>query len=94
MLFRSIRRPPRSTLILTLFPYTTLVRSADDLEPHVIATYAREFAETFNAFYRECPVLSAEDAEVRAARLALVRASRHTVANALDVLGVEAPTSM
>jgi arginyl-tRNA synthetase len=39
-------------------------------------------------------VLSAEDPEVRAARLALVRAARHTVANALDTLGVEAPTSM
>jgi arginyl-tRNA synthetase len=68
--------------------------AAEDLEPHVVATYAREFAETFNAFYRECPVLTAADEEVRAARLALVRASRHTVANALDVLGVEAPTSM
>ncbi|WP_136603169.1 arginine--tRNA ligase [Salinigranum halophilum] len=79
--------------VIARFP-AQVEQAADDLEPHVIATYAREFAETFNAFYRECPVLSAADAEVRAARLALVRASRHTVANALDVLGVEAPTSM
>ena len=68
--------------------------AAEDLEPHVVATYAREISETFNAFYRECPVLSAEDESVRAARLALVRAARNTVANALDTLGVEAPTSM
>ena len=30
MLFRSIRRPPRSTLPVTLFPYTTLFRSDSD----------------------------------------------------------------
>jgi arginyl-tRNA synthetase len=79
--------------VIARFP-AQVEQAAADLEPHVVATYAREFAETFNAFYRECPVLSAEDEAVRAARLALVRASRHTVANALDVLGVEAPTSM
>jgi arginyl-tRNA synthetase len=30
----------------------------------------------------------------RSARLALTRAARHTVANALDALGVAAPESM
>jgi arginyl-tRNA synthetase len=68
--------------------------AAADLEPHRVATYTREFAETFNAFYRECPVLSAEDPAVRETRLALVAAARTTIGNALDVLGVEAPESM
>ncbi|MXV61686.1 arginine--tRNA ligase [Natronorubrum sp. JWXQ-INN-674] len=69
--------------------------AADDLEPHQIATYTREFADRFNAFYRECPVLADDvDTEVRAARLALVAASKHTVANALSILGVEPPRSM
>jgi arginyl-tRNA synthetase len=68
--------------------------AAADLEPHRVATYTREFAETFNTFYRECPVLNADDAAVREARLALVVASRHTVANALGMLGVAAPESM
>ncbi|GGL27995.1 arginine--tRNA ligase [Halarchaeum grantii] len=69
--------------------------AAEDLEPHQVATFAREYADAFNAFYRECPVLADDvDPAVRSARLALVRAARHTLANALDVLGVEAPTSM
>jgi arginyl-tRNA synthetase len=68
--------------------------AADALEPHRVATYTREFAETFNAFYRECPVLEADDEATREARLALVAASRHTIANALGVLGVAAPESM
>jgi arginyl-tRNA synthetase len=68
--------------------------AADSLEPHQVATYTREFAEAFNAFYRERSVLNAEDDDVAAGRLALVAASRHAVANALDVLGVAAPESM
>ncbi|MFB6071345.1 MAG: arginine--tRNA ligase [Halobacterium sp.] len=69
--------------------------AADDLEPHQVATYAREFVDTFNAFYRSCPVLAADvDDDVRASRLALVAAARHTLANALDALGIEAPASM
>jgi arginyl-tRNA synthetase len=75
------------------FP-AVIEESAEDLEPHVVATFTREFAELFNAFYRECPVLSAEDPETQRARIALVEASRHTVANALRVLGVAAPESM
>ncbi|MDQ2054954.1 arginine--tRNA ligase [Halobellus sp. H-GB7] len=75
------------------FP-AVIEQAADDLEPHVVATFAREFAETFNTFYRECSVLNADDEAVAAARLGLVEASRHTVANALDVLGIEAPGSM
>ena len=67
--------------------------AADDLQPHVVATYTRELAEAFNAFYRECPVLDAE-AETRSARLALVVAARHTMGNALDAVGVQAPDSM
>ncbi|MCU4800451.1 arginine--tRNA ligase [Halobacteria archaeon HArc-gm2] len=69
-------------------------QSAEELRPHVVATYTRTLAERFNAFYRECPVLTADDEETREARLALVAAARHAVANSLDALGVEAPDSM
>ncbi len=67
--------------------------AAEGLEPPAVATYAREFAETFNSFYRECPVLDAPG-ETRRARLALVAAAQTTVANALDILGIAAPESM
>ncbi|NUC74691.1 arginine--tRNA ligase [Haloterrigena sp. SYSU A558-1] len=83
-------------LLETIARFPAVVdEAADDLEPHQIATYTREFADRFNAFYRECPVLSDDvDPDVREARLALVAASKHTVANALSILGVEAPRSM
>jgi len=67
--------------------------AAGDLAPHTVATFAREFADAFNTFYRECPVLDA--AELRQQRrLALVVAAQHTLSNALGVLGIEAPDSM
>jgi len=81
-------------LLRTIARFPAVVEdAADELQPHTVATYTREFAEQFNAFYRECPVLDA-DAETARARLALVAAARHTVANALSLLGVEAPDSM
>jgi len=87
--------PEERDLLRTIarFP-AEIEEAADELEPHRLATYTREFAERFNAFYRECPVLTADDEETRRARLALVVAARHTVGNALDLLGVEAPESM
>ena len=75
------------------FP-AVIEEAAESLEPHTVATFTREFAEAYNAFYRECPVLTADDDDLRDARLALVVAARNTMANALDVLGVEAPESM
>jgi arginyl-tRNA synthetase len=74
------------------FP-AVIEQSADELHPHVVATYTRTLAERFNTFYRECPVLDA-DTDTRNARLALVDAARHAVANALDAVGVAAPESM
>ena len=68
--------------------------AADDLAPHTVATFTREFADAYNAFYRECPVVTAETDALRDARLAVVAAAKHTMANALAVLGIEAPESM
>ena len=69
--------------------------SAEELEPHAIATYARDLADVFNVFYRECPVLADHvDPALSEARLALVVAAGNALANALSVLGIEAPDSM
>jgi len=81
-------------LLETIARFPAVVETAaEELQPHRVATYIRDLAEAFNAFYRECPVLDAEG-ETRTARLALVAASRHAMANALDLLGIEAPASM
>ncbi len=86
--------PPAEALVRTIARFPAAIEDAtEEYEPHAIATYTRELADQFNTFYRECPVLDAEP-ETRATRLAIVAATKHTLANALDILGVAAPESM
>ncbi len=67
--------------------------AALELKPHHLATYARELAESFNLFYRYSPVLDASE-ELKAARLALVRASRNALRITLETLGIPALETM
>jgi arginyl-tRNA synthetase len=68
-------------------------RAARELKPHQLATYARELADIFNLFYRYSPVLDAEPAQ-RAARLALVQASKNCLQATLETLGIHALETM
>ena len=68
-------------------------RAAAENRPTIICQYVYELAKTFNDFYHACPVIQSEE-PYRSARLALVAATRQTLANGLDVLGIAAPTRM
>ena len=68
--------------------------AAERRAPHRIAAYALEFAQSFTAFYRDCPVLGAEPEEVETFRLGLCVASRRIIGRSLGLLGVSAPESM
>ena len=61
--------------------------------PLLIATYVYELAKRFNDFYHACPVLHFAE-PTRTARLALVAATRRTLANGLALLGIAAPEEM
>lgn len=62
-------------------------------EPHRMTRYARELAGLFHGFYTNCRVLG-DDAELTAARLALVLATRIVLRIVLDIIGVTAPQQM
>ncbi|MBB4823127.1 arginyl-tRNA synthetase [Sporosarcina luteola] len=62
--------------------------------PHRVATYIQELAATFHSFYNAEKVLDPDNRELSEARLALVTATRTTVANALKLIGVAAPERM
>ena len=64
--------------------------AARSLSPKSLARYAYSLATTFNLFYEKVPVLKEENADVRTARLALVRAFGVTLKNALVMLGITA----
>lgn len=62
--------------------------------PHRVATYIQELAATFHSFYNADKVLDAENVALTEARLALVTSARQTIANALRLIGVNAPEKM
>lgn len=68
-------------------------RAAKEFRPLYIANLAYNLAHTFNDFYNQCPVLSAEPS-IREFRLRLVAAARQVIANSLWLLGVSAPQAM
>jgi arginyl-tRNA synthetase len=68
-------------------------RAAEEYKTLHITNLAFDLARTFNDFYKQCPVLKA-DPGVREYRLRLVAAARQTIANALNLLSIQAPDVM
>ncbi|MGH8077026.1 MAG: arginine--tRNA ligase [Lysobacter sp.] len=85
---------PAHELVTTLLRYPDVIAMAGEhLEPHQIAAYLLELAQTFQTYYNGHQFL-VDDASVRDARLALAAATRQVLANGLDLLGVSAPEVM
>jgi arginyl-tRNA synthetase len=83
-----------AVLIHTLAELPEVIRLAGlRREPHRLCAYAREVAEAFHLFYTHCRVLT-DDAELTAARLGLVEASRVVLRRVLGLIGVSAPDRM
>lgn len=67
--------------------------AARDAAPHQVASYLKELAADFHAYYNAERVL-VDDEDTRNARLALLLATRQVLANGLGLLGVSAPQRM
>jgi arginyl-tRNA synthetase len=68
-------------------------KAAADSKPSLVATYSFELAQSFNDFYTQCPVLSAEGSS-RRSRLVLVQAAKVALENGLSLLGIQSPQVM
>ncbi|MBN2336449.1 arginine--tRNA ligase [Candidatus Bathyarchaeota archaeon] len=79
--------------MLAHFP-ETFERAAEELKPGNLTAYANSLADKFNSFYATQRVIDAETEELIGARLALVDATRITLRNCLEVLGIDAPQRM
>ena len=90
--------------LLTTEPELTLIRKmlllpelvevvAQTLEPHHLAYYATDLATVFHSFYKQCRVVS-EDEALTKARLKLVAAAKIVLARTLHLMGMTAPDRM
>jgi len=80
-------------LHLAKYPEVTKI-SANDLDSSKIAHYLFNLAQLFNTFYHECPILKAENTEVKDFRLKVIILVEQVMTNGLDLLGIEVVEEM
>jgi arginyl-tRNA synthetase len=84
--------PSERELIQALLQFGPVIADAAGRRaPHRLVTYVLDLAQTFTAFYRDCPIVG-DPAE--AFRAALAGATQHVLATGLDLLGISAPQEM
>ena len=90
--------------LLTTEPELTLIRRmlllpeiveliAHTLEPHHLTYYAQDLATVFHSFYKQCRVVSQNEALTKA-RLKLVEAAKIVLSRTLHLMGMTAPERM
>lgn len=87
-------QPQEEQLLKTLSRYPeVLEKAALNEEPHQLTYYARDLANDFHSYYNAHKFII-DDAELRNARLNLIKATRQVFRNVLGVLGLSAPEKM
>ncbi len=85
---------PELALIRRMILLPEMVETvASNLEPHHLSYYAQDLATVFHSFYKQCRVISKNQA-LTSGRLKLVRAAQIVLARTLHLMGVTAPESM
>ncbi len=85
---------PELTLIRKMLLLPELVETiATTLEPHHLTYYAQDLATVFHSFYKQCRVVSPDEALTRA-RLKLVEAAKIVLSRTLHLMGMTAPERM
>jgi arginyl-tRNA synthetase len=82
-------------LLLLLEQFPDMVQQAAlEHNPSVLAIYIYSIAKTYNTFYTEHSVLSAESEEKKYLRLQICRLTAHIIAAGMGLLGIKVPERM
>lgn len=82
-------------LMKTLQEYNkVIIETARTRQVHKLTHYIQSLASKFHSFYNACKVIDDQNQELSAQRLALVKATQIVLADALNLIGVEAVESM
>ena len=84
----------RELAVKIYFYGAALRQAAERNDCSGLVEYLLDLCKAFNRFYRECPVLAAENEALAAARLALASAVRRVVADGLNTLTIGVPEAM
>jgi len=93
--FELLSNPKEIDLIKYIGEFPSVVSdAAKTFSPYKITNYVQKLAQLFHTFYNECKVIDVEKKELSEQRLALVKASKIVIRNALNLVGVSAPNKM
>ncbi len=93
--FSTLRHEYEKALLRELHEFNRHVRNAGErLEPNLVANALYGLAQAFSSTYHVSPVKRAENADLRAARLALFHATGRVMRHGLELLGIEPPERM
>jgi arginyl-tRNA synthetase len=70
-----------------------LLRSLNELRPHILCTYLYELAVAYSSFYNTNPIAKAEP-KIQGRRLVLCDRTRTVLTVGLDLLGIDTPEKM
>ncbi len=79
--------------LLSDFP-GVIANSAEERAPYKLAAYIQKLAASIHSFYTNCHILDRENIAMTSCRLALAKAAKTVMKNALTILGVSAPEKM
>ena len=90
-----LNAPAEKALAAKLYFYPNALKLAGDRRDcSSLTEYLLDLAKAFNRFYRECPVLTAENAQLVSSRLALAAAVRQILVDGLGALTIQVPDAM
>ncbi|MCL1902627.1 MAG: arginine--tRNA ligase [Alphaproteobacteria bacterium] len=94
--FHSPLHSSERELLLTILDFDRAVNVAfDKRATDILANYTYDLAQSANTFYHNCPILREDvDADTRAHRLNIVRATLETLSTATDLMGLKIPEEM
>ena len=78
---------------LAQFP-SAVSQAVAECSPHIVANATARVARAFSTFYNQCPVLNADDVNVRDARLLLCASVKQVIGNGMSLLGIDPVESM
>ena len=90
-----LKDPSENELLKNIAKFPKVVEDAGNTKsPYKITNYIHDLAESVHSFYNCCHVIDRDNLELSGNRLALCKATKIVIKNALNLLGVSAPEHM
>lgn len=88
-------QPIERELLAVMYKMPQVIQeAAKEYDPSVIANYVYSIAKTYNKFYSECHVLTADTQEEKDFRITLSALTGRMIKHGLHLLGIEVPERM